>query len=79
MAVVVVVVVVEVVVVRAMWWWWWWCTDTYSLQPTPLGQCDVELFTRQIIIKTEKTFKNEHRSKDAAAKKRPNTSVVGKN
>ena len=29
-------------------------------------------------IKTEKTFKNEHRSKDAAAKKRPNTSVVGK-
>ena len=32
-----------------------------------------------IYIKTEKTFKNEHRSKDAAAKKRPNTSVVGKN
>ena len=31
-----------------------------------------------IYIKTEKTFKNEHRSKDAAAKKRPNTSVVGK-
>ena len=31
------------------------------------------------ILKTEKTFKNEHRSKDAAAKKRPNTSVVGKN
>ena len=30
------------------------------------------------IYKTEKTFKNEHRSKDAAAKKRPNTSVVGK-
>ena len=29
-------------------------------------------------IKTEKTFKNEHRSKDAAAKKRPNTSGVGK-
>ena len=28
--------------------------------------------------KTEKTFKNEHRSKDAAAKKRPNTSGVGK-
>ena len=26
----------------------------------------------------KKTFKNEHRSKDAAAKKRPNTSVVGK-
>ena len=31
-----------------------------------------------IIIKTEKTFKNEQRSKDAAAKKRPNTSGVVK-
>ena len=31
---------------------------------------------RSIIIK--KTFKNEQRSKDAAAKKRPNTSGVGK-
>ena len=31
-----------------------------------------------IILKTEKTFKNEQRSKDAAAKKRPNTSGVGK-
>ena len=30
------------------------------------------------IKKTEKTFKNEQRSKDAAAKKRPNTSGVGK-
>ena len=29
-------------------------------------------------IKTEKTFKNEQRSKDAGAKKRPNTSGVGK-
>ena len=28
--------------------------------------------------KTEKTFKNDQRSKDAAAKKRPNTSEVGK-
>ena len=28
--------------------------------------------------KTEKTFKNEQRSKDASAKKRPNTSGVGK-
>ena len=28
--------------------------------------------------KTEKTFKNEQKSKDAAAKKRPNTSGVGK-
>ena len=28
--------------------------------------------------KTEKTFKNEQSSKDAAAKKRPNTSGVGK-
>ena len=28
------------------------------------------------IYKTEKTFKNEQRSKDAAAKKRPNTSGV---
>ena len=31
-----------------------------------------------LFLKTEKTFKNEHRSKDAAAKKRPNTSGVGK-
>ena len=30
-----------------------------------------------LLIKTEKTFKNEQ-SKDAAAKKRPNTSGVGK-
>ena len=29
-------------------------------------------------LKTEKTFKNEQKSKDAAAKKRPNTSGVGK-
>ena len=27
-----------------------------------------------IVYKTEKTFKNEQRSKDAAAKKRPDTS-----
>ena len=31
-----------------------------------------------LLVKTEKTFKNEQRSKDAAAKKRPNTSGVGK-
>ena len=31
-----------------------------------------------VYIKTEKTFKNEQRSKDAAAKKRPNTNGVGK-
>ena len=31
-----------------------------------------------LIFKTEKTFKNEQRNKDAAAKKRPNTSGVGK-
>ena len=31
-----------------------------------------------IYIKTEKTFKNEQRSKDAAAEKRPTTSGVGK-
>ena len=30
-----------------------------------------------LILKTEKTFKNEQRSKDAAATKRPNTSGVG--
>ena len=38
------------------------------------------LFLRYVhyVIKTEKTFKNEQRSKDAAAKKRPNTSGVGK-
>ena len=33
--------------------------------------------TDSMILKTEKTFKNEQRSKDAAAKKRPNTSGVG--
>ena len=31
-----------------------------------------------ILYKTEKTFKNEQRSKDVAAKKRPTTSGVGK-
>ena len=31
-----------------------------------------------IHIKNKNTFKNEQRSKDAAAKKRPNTSEVGK-
>ena len=31
-----------------------------------------------LILKTEKTFKNEQRSKDAAAKKRLNTCGVGK-
>ena len=31
-----------------------------------------------LILKTEKTFKNEQRSKDAAAKKRPNTNGIGK-
>ena len=31
-----------------------------------------------IYTKTEKTFNNEQRSKDAVAKKRPNTSGVGK-
>ena len=31
-----------------------------------------------IIYKTEKTFKNEQRSRDAAAKKRANTNGVGK-
>ena len=31
------------------------------------------------IYKTEKTSKNEQRSKDAAAKKRPNTSVSREN
>ena len=34
--------------------------------------------TQKTLYKTEKTFKNEQRSKDAAAKKRPNTSGVGK-
>ena len=34
--------------------------------------------TDSMILNTEKTFKNEQRSKDAAAKKRPNTRGVGK-
>ena len=34
--------------------------------------------TDSMIYKTEKTFKNEQRSRDAAAKKRANTSGVGK-
>ena len=33
--------------------------------------------TDSMILKTGKTFKNEQRSKDASAKKRPNTSGVG--
>ena len=37
-----------------------------------------ELFIGFFFLKKEKTFKNEQRSKDAAAKKRPNTSGVGK-
>ena len=32
--------------------------------------------TESMILKTEKTFKNEQKSKDAAAKKRSNTSGV---
>ena len=35
-------------------------------------------YTAVNMYKTEKHFKNEQRSKDAAAKKRPNTSGVGK-
>ena len=37
--------------------------------------CTLVLF---IITRPKKHFKNEQRSKDAAAKKRPNTSGVGK-
>ena len=33
---------------------------------------------KDLLIKTEKHFKNEQRSRDAAAKKRANTSGVGK-
>ena len=40
--------------------------------------CVKHVHAGSIYIKTEKTFKNEQRSKDAAAKKRPNTSGVGK-
>ena len=40
--------------------------------------CKTVFMLRAVNIpKTEKTFKNEQRSKDAAAKKRPNTSGVG--
>ena len=42
------------------------------------GNESTEVQTLGVIRKTEKTFKNEQRSKDAAAKKRPNTSGVGK-
>ena len=35
-------------------------------------------FVRLYIIRPKKHFLNEQRSKDAAAKKRPNTSGVGK-
>ena len=38
----------------------------------------IESTDSMIILKTEKHLKNEQRSKDAAAKKRVNTSGVGK-
>ena len=43
-----------------------------------MGRAKLKIAISVSYLKTEKTFKNEHRSKDAAAKKRPNTSVVGK-
>ena len=43
-----------------------------------LRQWKTSLILTYRVLKTEKTFKNEQRSKDAAAKKRPNTSGVGK-
>ena len=53
----------------------------YSMSYYTYGSTANFLFlgpTALIYIKTEKTLKNEQRSKDAAAKKRPNTSGVGK-
>ena len=52
----------------------------YGMRFVP-SECNDDAMTfvpsLSIYIKTEKTFKNEQRSKDAAAKKRPNTSGVG--
>ena len=53
----------------------------YCVNGKPRSFLLIESTDSMIIIyiyKTEKTFKNEQRSKDAAAKKRPNTSGVGK-
>ena len=40
--------------------------------------CSLYIYLAGYIIKTEKTFKNEQRSKDVAAKKTPTTNGVGK-
>ena len=48
------------------------------LTPVLPGHININQSFRFLIRKTEKTLKNEQRSKDAAAKKRLNTSGVGK-
>ena len=51
----------------------------YNYRPLAMGCCIIKHYISiSIFIKTEKTFKNEQRSKDAATKKRPNTSGIGK-
>ena len=49
-----------------------------ALRGAHAGPNGLPMDTNIYIYKTEKTFKNEQKSKDAAAKKRPNTSGVGK-
>ena len=50
----------------------------FTFAPREVKNRDFGFLFLFLFLKTEKTFKNEHRSKDAAAKKRPNTSGVGK-
>ena len=49
----------------------------YTIRQIPPRVCTLVLFII-IVIRPKKHFKNEQRSKDAAAKNRPNTSGVGK-
>ena len=50
----------------------------YCVNGKPRSSLLIESTDSMILTRPEKHFKNEQRSKDAAAKKRPNTSGVGK-
>ena len=50
----------------------------YCVNGKPSSSLLIESTDSMILKRPKKHFKNEQRSKDAAAKKRPNTSGVGK-
>ena len=50
----------------------------YCVNGKPRSSLLIESTDSMILTRPKKHFKNEQRSKDAAAKKRPNTSGVGK-